>query len=78
MGQTGGQDPVLRLTRRRWLAGLAGTLGAAGVEQTDVYVAGRDGYHSYRIPSLLATRRRTLLAFCEGRRNSRSDTGDID
>ncbi len=46
--------------------------------QTDVWTAGTDGYHSYRIPALLVTRKGTLLAFCEGRRNSRSDAGDID
>jgi sialidase-1 len=46
--------------------------------QADVWTAGTEGYHSFRIPSLLVTRRGTLLAFCEGRRHSRSDTGDID
>ena len=32
----------------------------------------------YRIPALVVTRTQTLLAFCEGRKNSRSDSGDID
>ena len=45
---------------------------------TDVFVSGQDGYHSYRIPSLLVAPKDTVLAFCEGRRKSRSDTGDID
>jgi sialidase-1 len=35
-------------------------------EETTVYVSG-EGYPSYRIPSLLATREGTLLAFAEGR-----------
>jgi sialidase-1 len=43
-----------------------------------VFVAGQEGYHSFRIPSLIVSAKGTLLAFCEGRRNSRSDTGDID
>ena len=45
---------------------------------TETFVAGTGGYHTYRIPALLVARNGTLLAFCEGRKNSRSDTGDID
>jgi len=45
---------------------------------TDVYVSGKDGYHTYRIPAIVVTTNGTVLAFCEGRKNSRSDTGDID
>jgi len=48
------------------------------MEQTPVFVEGQDGYHTYRIPSLLLTKAGALLAFCEGRMNSASDTGDID
>lgn len=57
---------------------LAGNGAAAGLETADVFVAGTDGYHTYRIPALIVTTNRTVLAFCEGRKNSRSDTGDID
>lgn len=46
--------------------------------QTDVFVAGKEGYHTFRIPSLIVTRHGTLLAFCEGRKTSRNDHGDID
>jgi sialidase-1 len=51
---------------------------AASFKQSDIYVAGEGGYHTYRIPALIVSAKGTLLAFCEGRRNSASDSGDID
>lgn len=46
--------------------------------QTDVFVSGEGGYHTYRIPSVIVSKQGTLLAFCEGRKAGRSDAGDID
>ena len=57
---------------------LKSALLAQGLEQQDIFVRGLEGYHTYRIPSLLVTKKGTLLAFCEGRKNGASDTGDID
>ena len=51
---------------------------AGGPEQTVVYRSGQHGYHTYRIPALVATAKGNLLAFCEGRKTGRSDHGDID
>jgi sialidase-1 len=51
---------------------------ARAVEKTDVFVSGRDGYHTYRIPAMLRLENGALLAFCEGRKNSNVDIGDID
>src|SRR5262249_31475851 len=51
---------------------------AAPVEQQAVFTAGEGGYHSYRIPALVVTAKGTLLAFCEGRKKGRGDSGDID
>ncbi|HEY8506167.1 MAG TPA: sialidase family protein [Gemmataceae bacterium] len=53
-------------------------LPAAEPVQAPLFVAGEGGYHTYRIPSLIVTKTGTLLAFCEGRKHGRGDTGDID
>ncbi len=52
--------------------------GPGRLEQCDVFVSGEDGYHTYRIPALIVTKKGIVLAFCEGRRVSRGDAGDID
>ena len=48
------------------------------ISQIPLWQAGQDGYHTYRIPALAVTNSGTILAFCEGRRDARSDTGKID
>lgn len=65
-------------SRLRILALLAAGLSASPPPHVDVFRAGDNGYASYRIPALIVSPKGTLLAFCEGRRNSASDTGDID
>jgi sialidase-1 len=67
----------MKITRRLFLTG-ALLRADSPPEQVDVFRSGQDGYFSYRIPSLLVTKRGALLAFCEGRKNSGHDTGDID
>ena len=44
----------------------------------DVFLRGQDGYHTYRIPTMVVTSKGTVLLFCEGRKHSRKDGGDID
>jgi sialidase-1 len=59
-------------------------LGAFGAEPATpptgkpLFISGQGGYHTYRIPALAVTTRGTVLAFAEGRKNSRGDSGDID
>ena len=43
-----------------------------------LYEKGKENYDCYRIPSLIVAPNGDLLAICEGRKNSCSDTGDID
>ncbi len=43
-----------------------------------VFISGEGGYHTYRIPAFIKAQDGTLIAFCEGRKSSVSDTGDID
>jgi sialidase-1 len=50
----------------------------AAVEETVVYQSGAGGYHTFRIPAIVKATNGDLLAFAEGRKASRSDTGDID
>jgi sialidase-1 len=57
---------------------IAGSVRAADVEDQTLFQAGEGGYHTYRIPSLIVAKSGVVLAFCEGRKNGRGDTGDID
>jgi len=56
----------------------ASSAGQAIPRQSDIFLSGDGRYHTYRIPALLSTTQGTLLAFCEGRRASGGDSGDID
>ena len=52
--------------------------GAADPVQTDLFVSGQAGYHTYRIPSLIVSPKGAVLAFCEARKSGRGDAGNID
>jgi sialidase-1 len=53
-------------------------LFAGEFREIDLFRAGEGGYHTYRIPALFVSKKGTLLAFCEGRRDGSSDSGQID
>jgi sialidase-1 len=67
-------------TLATWESVEAPKLGAPASEfpHEDIFVGGDGLYNTYRIPALVTSKRGTILAFCEGRRLSARDSGDID
>jgi sialidase-1 len=57
---------------------LANQSAAGEVPKVNVFRAGEDGYHTYRIPAIVRAKNGNLLAFAEGRKNGPADHGDID
>jgi sialidase-1 len=57
-------------------------VAATEATQTHTYIklfdGGTDGYHSFRIPSIVRTNDNTLLAFVEGRMSANKDYGNIN
>lgn len=58
------------------LIGLSGLFAQARF--VPVFMAGKDGYASYRIPAIIRSPDGSLLAFCEGRVHNAGDFGNID
>src|SRR5688572_22577391 len=44
------------------------TAALTATEQTDLFVTGEEGYHTFRIPALLTTPKSVVLAFCKKRK----------
>ncbi len=74
------RERVLNCRMKPLFASLAFSLSLVAGEpfQTPVFVSGKGGYHTYRIPALVVSKKGTLLAFCEGRKTGRGDHGDLD
>lgn len=60
------------------LTGFESKADSDPIRETIVFESGQEGYHTFRIPAIVRAGNGDLLAFAEGRRFSRSDTGDID
>jgi sialidase-1 len=43
-------------------------------KESFLFKQGTDGYHSFKVPAIIRTKRGTLLAFCEGIKKSSDDT----
>lgn len=52
--------------------------GPGVLAQSAPFVGGTDGYHTFRIPAIVANGAGDLLAICEGRKRGGGDAGDID
>ena len=48
------------------------------VLRKDIFSRKTDGYHTYRIPTMVVTAKGTILVFVEGRKTHRRDHGDVD
>jgi len=48
------------------------------VLRKDIFSRKTDGYHTYRIPTMVVTGKGTILVFVEGRKTHRRDHGDVD
>ncbi|MFN0172557.1 MAG: exo-alpha-sialidase [Bryobacteraceae bacterium] len=61
-------------------AAVANATAQPVITHTDVFTAGKEGYHTFRIPTIVTTNDGTLIAFAEGRKDNSRDpgNGDID
>lgn len=51
---------------------------AHALDQQVLFRSGEEGYDTFRIPAVITLDGGAILAFCEGRKDSRSDAGNID
>jgi hypothetical protein len=51
---------------------------APALERVDLFAEGQAGFVSYRIPGIVVTARGTVLAYCEARKFTSADRGEIE
>ncbi len=59
-------------------SGVASSMGILPAGAVAVFSSGQDGYGCMRVPAMVTSRKGTILAFCEGRKDGCSDEGNID
>ena len=57
---------------------LAAPTAAPCLEKAILSRAGQDGFTRYRIPGIVVTSKGTALAYCEARKHTRQDFGEIE
>ena len=50
----------------------------SSLEVSDVFTSGKDGVALYRIPGVVTTAKGTVLAYCEARKSTNADWGEIE
>jgi len=53
-------------------------MAAPFLEKTNLFEEGKDGFASYRIPGIVVTAKGSVLAYCEARKYSGADEGEIE
>ena len=48
------------------------------LEKTNLFEEGKEGFASYRIPGIIVTAKGSVLAYCEARKYSGADEGEIE
>ncbi len=66
------------ITAFAFLLGLQNIIAQPFLEKVDLFEANKDGYALYRIPGIVVTKKGTVLAYCEARKNAGGDWGQID
>jgi sialidase-1 len=82
MGRREERQKTARLTAIAGMVTAVATAQMGGsvmsVQSVDVFVGGTEGYDTFRIPAIVVSQEGTVLGFCEGRRHSASDSGEIE